>query len=62
MMSRGNNYIGIFYALKFFSEQLNAVKLDGYGINPTKKFLYTTTNITLKKHHIWVYPGYVFRQ
>ena len=41
------------YELKAFSEQLNKVKVDDYGITPMKKFAGKTTYITLKNHYTW---------
>ena len=41
------------YALKYFSEKLNELKVDGDGITPMEKFSGTTTDINLKNHHIW---------
>ena len=36
------------YVLKDFSEQLNELKVDVYGITTMEKFAGTTTDITLK--------------
>ena len=36
------------YALKYFTEQLNALKLDDDGITPMENFAGTTTYISLK--------------
>ena len=47
------------YALKDFSEKLNVLKVDDDGITPMEKFAGTTTDITIKNHHIWGCPVYV---
>ena len=47
------------YLPKGFTEQLNVLKVDNYGITPMEKFSGTTTYINLKNHHTWVYPVYV---
>ena len=44
------------YELKAFSEQLNLIKVDDYGINPMEKFAGKTTYIILKNRHTWVSP------
>ena len=41
------------YALKDFSEQLNVIMVDDDIINTMDKFSGTTTDITLRYHHIW---------
>ena len=48
-----------YYALKSFVEQLNYLKLNGDRVTPMEKFSGTTTDITLKNHHIWGYKVYV---
>ena len=48
------------YALKSFAKKVNEINVDDYGTTPMKKFAGTTTDITLKNHHTWGYPVYVF--
>ena len=47
------------YALKVFSEQINELNVDDYGINPMDKFTGTTTDTTIKNHHTWGFRVYV---
>ena len=47
------------YVPKAFSEQLNEINVDNYGITPMEKFSGTTTDIPLKNHHTWGWPVYV---
>ena len=47
------------YELKYFSEQLNELKVNDNGINPMYKFLGTKTDITFENHHTQGYPVYV---
>ena len=47
------------YALKAFAEQLNVLKVNDYGISPMEKFTGTSTDISLQKHHTWVFAVYV---
>ena len=50
------------YALKYFAEQINELKVDGDGITPLENFAGTTTYITLKNHHTWGCPVYVLHE
>ena len=47
------------YALKAFEEQLNTLKVDDDLITSMDNLEVTTTDITIKNHHIWVCPVYV---
>ena len=47
------------YTLKYFSEELNGLKVDDDGITPIDKFAGTATKITFKNHHTWSCPVYV---
>ena len=47
------------YELKAFEEKLNVLKLDDDEITPMEKFSGTTTDISLKNYHKWVYPVYI---
>ena len=46
--------------LKAFIEQLNVLKVDDDEINPIDNFADTTSEITIKNHHICGFPVYVF--
>ena len=41
------------YALKYFAEKLNKIKVDADGITPMVKVSGTTTDIELNNNHIW---------
>ena len=47
------------YALKDSSEQLNVIKVDGYGITTMENFVGTTIDITFKNHHTWGCPIHI---
>ena len=47
------------YAMKYFAEQWNVIKVGDDGITPMEKFAGTTTDITLRNHHTWGFPVYV---
>ena len=47
------------YILKAYEEKFNDLKLDEYVITTMENFPGTTTDITLKNHHTWVFPVYV---
>ena len=46
------------YALKYFAEQLNELKVYNDGITPMENFAGTTADITLKNHHTQGCPVY----
>ena len=48
------------YVLKAFTEQLNELEVDDDAVTPIGKFADTTSYITLKNHHAWACPHYVF--
>ena len=47
------------YALKYFADQLNVIKVYNYVITPMEKFEGTATDITIKNHHKRGCPVYV---
>ena len=47
------------YVLKYFSEQLNELKVNDDGVTTMEKFADTTSEINPKNHHIWGLPVYV---
>ena len=47
------------YALKYFAEKLNELKVDDDGITSMGEVLGTTKDITLKNHHTWGCTVYV---
>ena len=42
------------YALNYFSETFNELKVDYYRITPMERFSVTTIDIPLKNNHVWV--------
>ena len=46
--------------LKAFIDKLNLPKVNYYSITPMEKFAGITTDITIKNHHTWGCPVYVF--
>ena len=48
------------YALKYFTEQLNVLKVDDDGITPIEKFPDTIVGITLENRHTWIFTFTVY--
>ena len=47
------------YALNYFKEQLNVLKVDDNEVPLMEKFAGTKIDITIKIHHTWGCPVYV---